>query len=98
MPVTDIGDVVSPNDIVIRQYEALPYPMFTDDDISKEKNYYQDINQSKPFYNVISNALENLNHFLFRGKESFRYHIFIIRDFFIFLAESILVDAGNTQL
>ena len=68
----DIGDSITQNDLVTRQYEALPYPPVSNDDISKEEEFYSNKHQSKLIYSYPTITLENLNHFLLRGNENFR--------------------------
>ena len=64
--------------MVTRQYEALPYPPVSNDDIKKEEEFYRNDQQSKLMYSYPTITLENLNHFLFRGNEDFRQvHIII---------------------
>ena len=57
-------------DAVTKQYEALPYPPFEESELNGEEQFYEKNNYVKSF--VRSNALEIINHYLHRGKESFR--------------------------
>ena len=66
------GDTLSQNDFVVQHYENLPYPPFSKLDMNEEYNYYKQDIESIPKFGVPTNTLENLNHFLFKGKENFR--------------------------
>ena len=39
--VLDFGDILTPNDLVKKQYEAFPYPNVNDIGILSEKAYYE---------------------------------------------------------
>ena len=67
----EYGDTITSNDLVTKQYEALPYPEFNEDDILREKTYYN-LEGRKPMYVFPSIALEVMNHYLFQGNEDFR--------------------------
>ena len=67
-----IGDTIPQNDLVTRQYEALPYPPVTNADIAEEEEFYRNNQQSNPMITSHHLTLENLNHFLFGGNENFR--------------------------
>ena len=67
----EYGDTITSNDLVTKQYEALPYPEFNEDDILSEKRYYN-LEHKKPMYVFSSIMLEMINHYLFQGNEDFR--------------------------
>ena len=52
------------------QYESLPYPPIKKDELENEEQFYKTNSHFKSF--LRSNALETINHYLHRGKESFR--------------------------
>ena len=68
----NIGDTLLTNDVVVNHYESLPYPPFTRHDFNTEQKYYTRKTDQKPFHGVHTITLDNLNHFLFRGNQSFR--------------------------
>jgi hypothetical protein len=59
------------NDIVQKQYLMLPYPPFTQKDLSDELKYYQSLERSTPSLFAHLIQLEYINHYLFQGKQSF---------------------------
>ena len=62
---------VEMKDIVQRQYLALPYPPFTEAQISEEARYYQNPENTTPSLFSYLIQLEYINHYLFRGKHNF---------------------------
>ena len=65
------GDTLTSNDLVTKQYEALPYPEVNEDELLREQGYYNVV-KNKPL-NVFSGIMfEQMNHHLFQGKEDFR--------------------------
>ena len=67
-------DTLSHDDIVRNQYRLLPYPAVSPDMIANEKHYYHHSSDSwkKPYHFVFADALESINHFLFKGSNNFR--------------------------
>ena len=59
------------NDIVQKQYLMLPYPQFTQNDLSDESKYYQSLERSTPSLFAHLIQLEYINHYLFQGKQTF---------------------------
>ena len=66
----DSGDTCTSNDIVVNQYESLPYPGFSAENISNEEDHYKKYDTPSSIYPY--HTLEKLNHFLHGGSESFR--------------------------
>ena len=78
----EVYDTHCENDVVRNQYSKLPYPLVTDQSLAKEKMYYDNnINpvkvygtmRNKPYFVSYGTTLEAINHFLFQGKNHFRY-------------------------
>ena len=77
-------DTLTQNDVVRNQYSNLPYPAVTLEDLDVEKSYYDDMRwplnaygklRNKPFRVTPGITLEAINHFLFNGRNDFRYKI-----------------------
>ena len=66
-----IFDTIVHEDNIRTQYLHLPYPWISADTLSQEKNYYENTEPVMPFRITPSMALENVNHFLFKGSQSF---------------------------
>ena len=75
-------DTLSQNDVVRNQYSNLPYPAVTLKDLNVEKSYYDNkkwlVNaygelRVKPYWVTPGVTLEAINHFLFNGRNDFRY-------------------------
>ena len=58
-------------DIVQKHYMTLPYPPFTNEDLSEEKNYYQSSRRANTKLFAFMIQLEYINHYLFQGKQTF---------------------------
>ena len=57
----------------MKQYESMPYPGLSDKEISDEAQYYKKEGViSTPFNYYKSIALENTNHYLHQGGETFK--------------------------
>ena len=70
---TNYQDTISEDDDVRKQYLSLPYLAVPKHYLEKEKGYYDsDRSADKPFSVPYAWTLENLNHFLFEGKNHFR--------------------------
>ena len=69
-PTIYSGETIGCNDLVVRQYEQLSYPEVTEDDIFNEEIYYSTEGNSLSMMHL-GITLEKVNHYLFRGKESF---------------------------
>ena len=59
------------NDIVQKQYMMLPYPPFTETDLSEEEKYYKSSRRNTPNLFSYLIQLEYINHYLFQGKRTF---------------------------
>ena len=77
-------DTLTQSDVVRNQYSNLPYPAVTIEDLNAEKSYYDDMRwpvnaygklRNKPFRVTPGVTLEAINHFLFNGRNNFRYEI-----------------------
>ena len=77
-------DTLTQNDVVRNQYSNLPYPAVTLEDLDVEKSYYDDMRwplnaygklRNKPFRVTPGITLEAINHFLYNGRNDFRYTI-----------------------
>ena len=64
-------DVISDDDVVRNQYKSLPYPYVSEEELLREEAYYQR-KTSDPYVIMYSWNLENLNHYLFDGKNDFK--------------------------
>ena len=64
-------DVISDDDVVRNQYKALPYPSVSEEELLREEAYYKR-KTSDPYVMYYSWNLENLNHYLFEGKNDFK--------------------------
>ena len=70
MTVSSYKHKVAKKDGVIEQYMALPYPHISERELIREKEYYR---EGKHFrYIHPSLALEELNHYLYKGNQTFR--------------------------
>ena len=58
-------------DIVQKHYMRLPYPPFTNSDLSDERNYYQSSRRANTKLFAFMIQLEYINHYLFQGKQTF---------------------------
>ena len=65
------GDSDSNYEYVVKQYRAMPYPPFTDNDKHKENQYYNS-NNKFPGTTYKAHTLEKNNHYLHQGKENFQ--------------------------
>ena len=63
----------SNNDAVQQQYLQLPYPTIRYDNIDMEYEYYLNQNNYYPLSTQYPMKLEYLNHYLYKGKNSFEY-------------------------
>ena len=65
------GDTSTVNDVVINQYESLPYPAFSSLNMSNEELHYK-MNADDPAIVYHQYTLEKNNHYLYQGAESFK--------------------------
>ena len=66
------GDTLTQNDIVRRQYELLPYPTVTKESIDAlRKHYHNEDKHNDPLSRVPGSDLETINHYLFKGRNTF---------------------------
>ena len=63
------GDTTTGNDMVKKQYESLPYPPVSEQFLSAEEEWYA--TKQAPMRVMPSDRLQKLNHYLYRGNESF---------------------------
>ena len=66
-------DTITKEDLVQNQYLSFPYPAVTQEDIQIEKDYYNRKEQVAPFGITREITLESINHFLYKGSNTFRY-------------------------
>ena len=57
-------------DAVLQQYMEFPYPPFGEDKVEEERLHYATGNTIKVLHRSL--LLQDLNHFLFKGKQGFR--------------------------
>ena len=57
------------HDPVKKHYQLLPYPPVEESKLNDEERFYKESNHTKTF--LPQHALENINHYLHRGKETF---------------------------
>ena len=62
-------DILSADDIVRDQYNAMPYPPVTDEELLRDQNHYAE--HESIFELSYSSALEALNHYLYQGNRNF---------------------------
>ena len=62
-------DILSADDIVRDQYNAMPYPPVTEKELLQDKNHYAE--NDSIFELSYSSALEALNHYLYQGNTNF---------------------------
>ena len=70
------SDTLTHDDAVRKHYTSLPYPAISHDDLKAEYNHYRRCREKGkiiPYNPTSAIDLESLNHFLFHGKETFRY-------------------------
>ena len=69
-------DTLTQSDLVRNQYMTLPYPSVSQEDLHKEKIYYDTIYKpglrKKPWSVSSCITFEALNHFLYKGRNTFR--------------------------
>ena len=72
---TECYDTLTQSDIVRSQYTSLPYPLVTNQQLQDEKMYYENTYkiQKIPYKINYGITLEAINHFLYKGRNSFRY-------------------------
>ena len=67
------GDTSPQGDAVANQYLHLPYPVVTNADVAGEQNFYKsDRWNGEVMWLYASLTLENINHVLFNGDQTFR--------------------------
>ena len=67
-----IGDTLTQQDIVTRQYTSLPYPDISQKEIMATKYHYNSEFAYLPYMRPPSENLESLNHFLYQGGNDFK--------------------------
>ena len=65
-------DTITQDDRVRQQYALLPYPPVTESYIQRMKIYYDEDVRNIPFTISPGITLENINHFLYRGRNLFK--------------------------
>ena len=73
------SDTLSQEDFVQIQYSLLPYPAVNLHSLAKEKNHYTGEKRNFTFNVILADILENMNHFLYKGGNDFRYVYFPIK-------------------
>ena len=68
-------DTINQDDIVRKQYALLPYPAVAPGTMQMEREHYAGNNKHIAFSFYPSNTLEGFNHFLYKGRNQFRYGI-----------------------
>ena len=80
----DSYDTLTQSDVVRNQYSTLPFPAVTLEDLNVEKAYYDNKQwpvraygeiRNKPFRVTPGVTLEAINHFVYNGKNNFRYDL-----------------------
>ena len=67
-----IGDTITQEDIVKKQYTLLPYPEISQKEMIGTRNHYNSEFAHLPYMSIVAQNLESLNHFLFQGKDNFK--------------------------
>ena len=57
--------------MVTKQYENLPYPPFSEEELREEQHWYKDDHETLKVAHE-SHTLEKTNHYLHKGNENFR--------------------------
>ena len=65
-------DTLSQDDVVKQQYAMLPYPEVKPGEFENIRRHYNSENKNIPMLIAPAVTLENINHFLFRGRNDFR--------------------------
>ena len=65
------GDTTKEKDLVTKQYENLPYPEVSEDEMLLEEAYFKKGNTG-PLVLFSGLTLETMNHYLFQGGENFQ--------------------------
>ena len=65
-------DTLSQDDVVKQQYAMLPYPEVKPGEFEIIRRHYGSDNKNIPMLIAPAVTLENINHFLFRGRNDFR--------------------------
>ena len=69
----DKTDTLSQDDIVRKQYELLPYPSVTNEEIEELQKHYNGHDRHLPYITYPINELDVVNHFLYKGRNNFMY-------------------------
>ena len=75
-----ISDTLTQDDLVKKHYLSLPYPLPSRNMLEKEYMYYKNMQKQKkhiPYQMIYGKTLERINHFLFKGRNQFKYEIMI---------------------
>ena len=67
------SDSLTNDDIVRSQYSLLPYPAVSANELHTEWNYYKFKQGSEPYNMFFPFTFESLNHYLYQGKNNFRW-------------------------
>ena len=65
------GDTLAENDLVTKQYEKLPYPPVTKNELLREEEWYKKDKETLIITAKIS-TLPKSNHYLHKGNENFQ--------------------------
>ena len=65
-------DTLTTDDIVQQQYALLPYPAVKPGEFEKIRWHYKSDRKNIPMMIAPAVTLENINHFLFQGRQNFR--------------------------
>ena len=65
-------DTLSQDDVVKQQYAMLPYPEVKPGEFENIRRHYNSDHKNIPMLIAPAVTLENINHFLFRGRNDFR--------------------------
>lgn len=66
-------DTLSQDDVVRKQYELLPYPAVTSEEIEELQKHYNGPDRHLPYITYPTNELDVVNHFLYKGRNDFMY-------------------------
>ena len=65
------GDTLAETDLVTKQYENLPYPLVTKNELLLEEEWYKNDKETLRITSK-SNTLPKSNHYLHKGNENFQ--------------------------
>ena len=75
------------SDKVIKQYENLPYPEFSDTELKTEEQFYKE-DTITPISTYTAYTLEKTNHYMHQGRQTFWWELYL---YYIILSYIIMI-------